>query len=459
MEPGGRTGRSAGLLALTAAVGGAGAAALGTLGPVPQVGLVLAVSLGLPLLLLFLLQPHRALAAYLMVLPLVLPISVFAGLNAGEVLTLAVLVVGGLGLWEARDRVSTAAAALAPVLVPLAGLAIVSAISLVVNGIATLEDVVSALFKVMAFGLLAALVHMHADTPRKARVLLGGAVAGAGAVALYSVVAWALGWSYSEEFGWNRAMGTFENWNLLGGFMALMSMPTLALAAVARRRAMRWLLGVLFALQLVALLLSLTLGSLVGLVFGAGVTVLFVMPGGRRRVAPAVLLTVIAGGIAFGTNPLLRDKVTRFDDRLQDRLLTNAVGINMFSDRIWWGFGSEQNLTEELLLGESDYGITSIGVSSMVPHNSFLKVGVEKGIAGLLFFTALVWGALRMLFRWRQRLVRSPDAPLFYGVTAGVLAFLVQNMTNDILLHARIGIVFFALLAIIDQVARTSGDD
>ena len=37
-------------------------------------------------------------------------------------------------------------------------------------------------------------------------------------MALYSVAAWALGWSYSEEFGWNRAMGTFENWNLLGGF-------------------------------------------------------------------------------------------------------------------------------------------------------------------------------------------------------------------------------------------------
>ena len=447
---------SAALLALVAGVAGAGSAALGALGPVTQVALVLSVAVGVPLLLLFLLRPHRALSAYLMILPLVLPVAVFGTLNVGEVLTLGMLVVGGLGLWEARDRVATALSALAPILWPLGGLAVVSAISLVVNGIATAEDVVSALFKVLAFGLMAGLVHMHADTPRKARLLLGGAVAGAAAVALYSVAAWALGWSYSEEFGWNRAMGTFENWNLLGGFMALMSMPTLALAAVARRRGVRLVLAAAFMLELLALLLSLTLGSLVGLIFGAGVTVLFIMPGGRRRVAPAVLLTVLAAGVAFGTNPLLRDKVTRFDERLQDRLLTYAVGFNMFRDRAMWGFGSEQNLTEELLLGEADYGITSIGVSSMVPHNSFLKVAVEKGVAGLLFFTALVVGSLRLLFRWKKRLTGTPEAPIFYGVTAGVLAFLVQNMTNDILLHARIGIVFFALLALLDQVARTS---
>jgi O-antigen ligase len=443
-------------LAAVAAVAGAAIAVLGTLGAALQVAIVLGLGCGLPLLLLFLVRPHVSLAVYLAALPLVMPVPLAAGLNAGEVLTLAILVIGALSLWQARERAVDALVRLAPIIVPLAALAVVSVVSLVVNGITGLEDVVSALFKVLAFGLVAGLIHMHADTPRKAVTLLGGAVTGAALVALYAVVAWVLGWSYSAEFAWNRASGTFGNWNLLGGFMALMSTPTLALAAVVRRWGLKLLLGTAFLLEVLALLLSLTLGSLLGLVLGAGFTVLFLMPGGRRRIVPAVLLGALAFGVAFAANPLLRDKVTRFDERLQDRLLTYAVGINMFRDRFWWGFGSEQNLTEELLLGEADYGITSLGVSSMVPHNSFLKIGVEKGIMGVVLFAALIVGALHLLFRQRRRIRRTGSAPIYYGTAAGVLAFLVQNMTNDILLHARIGIVFFVLLALLDQVARTA---
>ncbi|MEJ2502281.1 MAG: O-antigen ligase family protein [Gemmatimonadota bacterium] len=446
-----------GLLGAAAVAGGL-VALLGALGPALQVAVVLGVGLGFPLLLLFVVRPHMALAAYLAALPLVLPVPLAGGLNAGELLTLAILVLGALSLWEARERVVEALFRLAPFLVPLAGLGVVSVVSLVVNGITALEDVVSALFKVLAFGLVAVLVHMHADTRGKARTLLAGAALGAALVAVYAVTAWLLGWSYSAEFDWNRASGTFENWNLLGGFMALMSMPTLALAAMVRRRGVKLLLGTAFVLEILALLLSLTLGSLLGLVVGAGFTVLFLMEGGRKRVVPALVLGALAFGVAFSTNPQLRDKVMRIDERLNDRLITYAVGINMFRDRFWWGFGSEWRLAEELQLGEADYGITSFGQAAIVPHNSFLKIGVEKGVMGVILFTAVVLGALHVLFRHRARLKRSPSAPLYYGTAAGVLAFLVQNMTNDILLHARIGIVFFVLLAVLDRVAMQTGE-
>lgn len=443
-------------LVLVALLCGAVVALLSPLGASRQIAVVLGLGIGVPSLLLFLIRPHTALTFYLALLPLIVPVPLMAGLNGGETLTLAIIVLGSLSVWEARERVLPSLRALSPVLVPLLALSVVSVVSLLVNGITALEDVASALFKVLAFGMVAVLVHMHADTRPKARTLLLGAAAGAAAVAVYSVAAWALGWSYSAQFGWNRAMGTFENWNLLGGFMALMSMPTLALAATSRRTVARLLLGAAFVLELLALLLSLTLGSMLGLVIGSAVTVLFLMPGARRRIVPALLLALTAFGIAFATNPLLRDKVTQFDERLNDRLMTYAVGINMFRDRFWWGFGSEQNLTEELLLGEADYGITVFGTSGMVPHNTFLKIGAEKGVFGVLLFSVLIGGVLWMLLRHRHRLRGSPDAALFYGIVAGSIAFLVQNMTNDILLHARIGIVFFALIALLDQLGRAA---
>ena len=40
------------------------------------------------------------------------------------------------------------------------------------------------------------------------------------------------------------------------------------------------------------------------------------------------------------------------------------------------------------------------------------------------------------------------------GLMVGVLAFLVQNMTNTLVLHARIGIVFFALVALAARFAE-----
>lgn len=444
------------VLVLLAAAGGSAVALLSPLGATLQIAAVAGLALGPPGLLLFLVRPHLALAGYLMLLPLMVPVALVGGLNAGEMLTVSILLLGALSLWEARGRALESMRLLGSVLVPLAALAVVSVVSLVVNALTGLEDIVSALFKVLAFGLVAVLVHMHADTRAQARTLLGGAVAGATLVALYSVVAYILGWSYSEEYQWNRALGTFGNWNQLGGFMALMSPPTIALAALARGWMVRVAMVLAFVLQIAALLLSLTLGSMLGLVLGGGFTVLFLMPGGRRRVIPVLLLGALTFGGALAGSPELRDKLTRFDERLEDRLLTYVVGFNMFRDRVWWGFGSEQNLKEELLLGEADYGVTSVGTKHIIPHNTLLKVGVEKGVLGVLVFGLLLVGALRLLFRQRPRLAGTRDAPLFYGVAAGVLAFLVQNMTNDILLHARIGIVFFVLLALLDRISRTA---
>jgi|GEM_PF-2189122 len=424
------------------------------LGPARQAAVLLLLALTPPVLLLFLFRPHLSLAAYLLAIPLILPVPVAGGLNAGEAATLGMLVLGFLGLWRVRERIGPALRALAPVLVPLVVLSVVSIVSLLVNGILAFEEIVSALFKVLTFGLIALLVHVYADTDGHARTLLRAMALGATAVAAYSVLAWLAGWSYDATYDWNRASGTFENWNLLGGFMALMALPTLALAARSRGIGARigWATG--FLLQIVALLLSLTLGSMAGVVVGALFTVVFVARIGWRRLLPAALLAILAFGFVFATNPALRDKLARVDERVEDRLLTYAVGINMFADRFWWGFGSEQNLTDELWFGEADYGITGLGTSSMVPHNAFLKIGVEKGFFGAAVFTLLIVGCFVLVFRQGRRLRGGPDALLYYGIVAGAVAFMTQNMTNDLMLHARVGIVFFALISVLDRLGR-----
>lgn len=444
------------LLVLLAVSAGGAVAVLGELGVARQSALILALGLGLPALLLFLIRPHTALLAYLLVLPLMLPAPVFAGLNAGETLTLGVITLGAFSLWGAPAKLGDAVRALAPVVGPLLLLGVVSVVSLLVNGINEPEQIASGLFKVLAFGLVALLVYVHADSTAKVETLMVGVLVGALVVAIYAVIAYVAGWSYSAEYDWNRASGTFEHWNQLGGFMALMSMPTLGLAVSSKHGGARLLFGVAFGLEITALLLSLTLGSILALVLAVAISMLFIVRVSWTKLAAAAFLMLTSFAVVFATNELLRDKLLRFDERVMDRLRTYAVGVSMFRDRFWFGFGSEQRLLDELWFGEADYGLTIFGASSSIPHNAFLLIGVEKGFFGALFFGLLILGALRMILRHRHVLLRSRWSLLYQGLVVGVLAFLIQNLTNDLALHARIGIVFFAMIALGQRIAEAA---
>lgn len=420
------------------------------------------LGLGVPATLLMLVRPHYAVALYLAVLPLLLPWPIFAGMNAGEVFTLGMVAWGTLSLWQARGRVETAVRALWPIVWPLAALALVSAVSLTVNGITAYQDIAAAVLKVLVFALAAILVHIHANTPRKASLLLHAALLGACAVAVYAIVEYAAAWPGGGEEGSTRAAGTFEHWNVLGGFMALMSMPTLALAVSSRHLLARLGYGSAFLLELTALLLSQTLGSVLALLIGGALVVIFLVRPPWTQAAAGALVILMAFTVALVLNDELRDKVINIDERIVDRLRTYAVGIIMFRDRFWFGFGSEQAIVDELWFGEADYGITAFGLSSSVAHNSFILVGVEKGILGAILFALVVVGSIRLLARQRSMLHHRSTALLYTGMATGIAAFLVQNMTNTLVLHARAGIVFFAVIALLERIgahaARTTAD-
>ena len=437
---------------------GALVAIMGTAGPTYQAALVLALGVGVPLAFLFLARPHVGLAAYLVVLPLLIDRPVAAGFNGGELVTIGVLGLGVVGLWRSRDRVAPALRALGPVVWPLVALAGVSVLSLIANRVAAPGEIMGALFKFLAFAAVAMLVHIEATDERRARMLLRAVLLGATLVAIYALIAYLAGWSYDEKYDWNRARGTFEHYNTMAGFMVLASMPTLALAATARTLAARLSFGLAFALQITAILLSLTLGAIAALVVGAVLGLVFVARVGWRRIVSGAALLITVFAIAAATNPLLRDKLTRFDERIVDRLRTYAVGASMFRDKFLFGFGSQDRALDALWFGDADYGITSFGASSVLSHNSFLTMGVEKGFLGLIVFAIVIVGALRVLLRQRERYRMERRWSLLYsGIMISVFAFLFQNFSNNLVLHARLGILFFATVAIAVRLGEFAG--
>lgn len=442
-------------LALLAAAAGATVSALSAFGTAAQAGLVLAIGAIGPALILFTVRPHLALACYLVLLPLALGRPLVGGLNGGELLTIGALVLGMGSLWTARARVPPAVRSLRLVVYPLMGLAIVGLLSLIANGITDPGEILDGLFKMLAFGGIAVLVHMHARSERITLMLMHCLAGGAVLVALYAVIAYLLGWSYDPLYGWNRASGTFEDWNVLGGYMVLMSGTTLGLAAVTRNATWRFVLVVGVVLQVAAMLLSLTLGSVVALVVGAVLVLVFIARVGWTRVVGSGVLFATGFATILLTNPVLRAKFTHIDERVLDRMRSYAVGVSMFRDKFLLGFGTQAEVLDALWYGERDYGLTVFGVSSSVPHNAILLIGVEKGAVGALLFIALLAGLLVLMLRQRRAL--APRYRLLYaGVMVSAFGFLFQNLANNLILHARVGILFFALVALMVRLTEST---
>lgn len=435
---------------------GAVVVALSGLGPRLQMVLTLALGLGGPVLLLLLTRPVAVVVGYLFLLPLFTPAPLAFGLNGGELLTFVVLVLASTTVWTRPAQLRESARRLQWILWPVAALCLVSAVSMLVNSITTFSELVTELFKIVTFGAIPLLVHVHAAREPGRTLLLKGLLLGGAGVAVYSVVAYLAGWSWSEAYQYNRAMGTFGTWNHLGAFMALVSMPTLGYAlrgsASPGRRAA--LIG-FFGLEMAALLLSLTTASLLGLIAAAAIFAPVLFRSSRRRVGTAAAVFAVAVGLVVLTNPLLRDKLLHITPRILDRFKTYEVGFQMFRDHVWFGFGSFERLVQAFELGSTRYRLTSLGQSSVIPHNSLILIGVEKGIMGVVTFAALMVGSVVLLLRHRRPLLRSPDLATFYqGAVVGAGAFLLQNLSNNLLLHARLGVLFLALVALVDAYGR-----
>lgn len=430
--------------------------ALGRFGETGQMVAVVAIAIGLPALVIFLARPVLGLGLYLVLLPLVYTGDLLLGLNGGELLTLGVLLLGLLTLARARRTLWDGVTTLAPLLVPMAVLALVSVASLLANDIRSIAEILSSFLKILAFGLVPLLVYMHAGTERTARRLLIALLVGGLLEALYSVGAFTLGLNYYEQYGYHRATGTFYTFNYLGAFMALVLVPTLAFA-LGERGKTRWLFLFAFVLEVVALLLSLTLGSLLGLLVAGVVAGVFLLKLPIRRLATGAVSFLVVLVMVLALNPTLQDKVTRIGERVVDRLTTYSVGLSMLGDRFWFGFGSQTQVIDALF-ASLEYRITPFGVAGAMAHASILTVGVEKGIFGVVAFVLVVAGTAWILVRDREALATSRFALLYQGLLVGALAFMVQDMTNNLLLHGRLGILFFSVVGLIAALGKLAGE-
>lgn len=205
------------------------------------------------------------------------------------------------------------------------------------------------------------------------------------------------GWTTIEvlgapEGGLVRAVGYFNNPNLLGAYLAL-ALP-FAWAFTATSRLPRWVTGVVLAGGAAALILTFSRAPLLSIVLA-----LILIIALRRWLYALLLVPLIA---AVLLNPFSLGRVTTGISRL------DALGLSL------------RAIVEEPLTGVGPGAFHDFAVAQRSEfwnaHNSFLNVAAEVGVVGGLALTAMVVLALVWSFRLLRGRRRDPLVAAFIAV-------------------------------------------
>jgi O-antigen ligase len=279
-----------------------------------------------------------------------------------------------------------------------------------------------------------------------------------GILALYGVVQ-ALGWD--RFIAWNnrfdgRVFSTLGNPNYLAGHLSILLPVAFLLGLRAGLWKVRWFWFSLTALMLVGLGVTRVRGADLAFAGSFGFMAVFlVLPWGRKlaRRNLGVLLSFLGILLAVGTWWLgHHGGFSIAETSVQQRLATYRVTWEMVKDHPWCGIGvghlsAQYPLYQYRPYAPSEYPQHPFTITAHV-HNEYLQFLAEGGWPALLLFLAvLISFVLAMIKLFRNPSVAEKDKELLIGIGAGVVAALIQALSNFPFQIAPTAVVFGLWLA------------
>jgi putative inorganic carbon (HCO3(-)) transporter len=197
------------------------------------------------------------------------------------------------------------------------------------------------------------------------------------------------------------------------------------------------------------------LGVLLGVAFFFAVVRSLVW---RSALDVAIETYAVAGGAAFWTygNSRLSERVVGggLSSDVESRIELWSRAIYMIEDFPFTGVGMNNFRRVMPVMYPAFFTPPETDIAHA--HNQLLNTGAELGVAGLVAYLAILLGVAAMLVRtWRT----TSDDRLRWvaaGLGAGFLAFFGFGMADAIALGAKLGIVFWAALALVVAVDARS---
>ncbi len=243
--------------------------------------------------------------------------------------------------------------------------------------------------------------------------------------------------------------------NAIAGALLFFIPLQLALAIGGRRRVLAVLL---FLFTSLVFLLTQSRNAWLSLAVAMGAWAICQSRGRTRRVFIGVAIVAVIGGAAmwaYGASRLSERVVGGgLSSDVESRIELWSRAVLMIEDFPFTGIGMNNfrrvmPVLYPVFLTPPDYDVAHA-------HNQLLNTGAELGVAGLVAYIAILLGVAAMLVRaWRT----TNDERLRWiaaGLGAGFLAFFGFGMADAIALGAKLGIVFWAALALVVAVDARS---
>ena len=198
------------------------------------------------------------------------------------------------------------------------------------------------------------------------------------------------------------------------GLLLLFSCMALSMFLFFRNR-IKYLWGAAFLLSLVALALTITRSSWVGLVIAASVILFLYKP-------RALIIVPLAVGLFYLIVPKSIKRVALSTFSLNypsnvERIEFIKAGIKIIKDYPIFGTGPD---TVDMVFQNPKYGLSDRSKRNVHLHNNILQTAAERGIPTLLaWLTFMVWTFISLL-----KLLKNKDPTLYPFTVAGLAALL-----------------------------------
>lgn len=256
-----------------------------------------------------------------------------------------------------------------------------------------------------------------------------------------------------------RVTSTFENSNMLGVFIIMVFPLALSYVFSSKRHYMKLLSLVSCGIMGICLIYTWSRGAWLGLILACFVFVLlyghYIVP----LLIPAGALGITLLWNKIGGNGLFGDLMTRFSSivTMSDTSSVYRLGIWRGSLKVatenWFtGIGVGPEAFRKVYIKFAESGIET----AVHSHNLYLQIFIENGAVGFAVFIiaiALCIGSGLSLVR-RSNSSSVPEKAITVAAISGLLAALLQGMTDFIWFNYRIFFFFWVAAALISASSR-----
>ncbi len=240
-----------------------------------------------------------------------------------------------------------------------------------------------------------------------------------------------------------RVVSTFQNPNVLGEYIIMVFPIILAMMISTKHRNERFAYFFAAVVNCACLVFTWSRGAWLGFIVSL---IVFFAVSGKHFLTTAILSIPLLGvGLYFAMDTVILNRFTNISDSSASYRFNIWRGVIRMLDEIGLhGIGIGEGAFRMIYPGYSLSGIEAAPHS----HNLFLQIVVETGIFSLIAFLIFLFLYTQCSLAFCKNACAPANKTICLGIFAGIVAFLIQGLTDYVWYNYRIFLLFWMILGL-----------